>query len=181
MWRAAVLTLCTGLLGACTLSAKHALGPNLAHARASGAPLLIYALGVPGEIQTRADRIRVPVYVQFVVTGSEKLSRVEFTLTGYTVRGLPIRKHGRRVAIQLIGPGPFLPNRIYEVNSFHSRPAGFPGSAVACVALFEAQITYPGGERKTLSSKGLRDSLVPALRKGCSDRGPTVDGVFSGN
>lgn len=167
-------------ISACAPTAQQAFSGQLAHARARGTPFLIYAFGVPGEIQAAGDETAVPVYVQFVVTSPKPLAQVEFTLVGYSQRGKPIRRHGKPMAVVLIGPGPFDPEGNYEVNSFHAQPAGFPGGDVACVELAGARITYRNGENVSFDVEQLRASLLPVLRKkGCTDRGPEVSNMFS--
>ncbi len=160
---------------ACAPTARQAFGPRLDQARAEGIPLVVYALGVPGEIEVMGAKTAVPVYVQFVVTSERPLANVRFTLTGYTVRGLAVRSHGLHQAIELIGPGVFNPDGNYEVNSFHARPAGFPGGDVACIEMVRLEILYADGERKSYDAKALRALLLPALRKGCGDQGPGVN------
>ncbi|MGH8224711.1 MAG: hypothetical protein ACRER1_00965 [Gammaproteobacteria bacterium] len=160
---------------ACAPTARQAFGPRLDQARADGIPLLVYALGVPGEIAVGTGHTAVPVYVQFVVTSKRSLANVRFTLTGYTVRGIPVRRRGLQRAIELLGPGVFNPDGNYEVNTFHTRPAGFPGGDVACVEIVRMEILYADGERKSYDAKALRALLLPSLRKGCGDQGPTVN------
>lgn len=164
----------------CAPSADQALHEDLTSARAKGVPFLIYAFGVPGEIQATDTRTAVPVYVQFVVTSRKPLARVEFLLLGYSQRGIKVRRHGKPMAVTLIGPGPFRPDGNYEVNSFHAQPAGFPGGDVACVELAGARVTYRNGENVWLGVDELRMSLLPVLRKrGCTDQGPVVSNMFS--
>lgn len=160
---------------ACAPTARQAFGPQLDRARADGVPLLVYALGVPGEIAVGNLGTAVPVYVQFVVTGKKPLAKVRFTLTGYTVRGIPVRARGLQSAIELTGPGVFNPDGNYEVNSFHARPAGFPGGDVACIELVRLEVFYADGARRIYDAKTLRPLMLPALRRGCTDQGPPVN------
>lgn len=168
------------LATACAPTARQAFGPRINRARTEGIPLLVYALGVPGEIQTEGANTAVPVYVQFIVTSEEPLAKVRFTLAGYTVRGLPVRTHGVQRAIELIGPGLFHPEGNYEVNSFHARPAGFPGGDVDCIKMVQMEVFYINGKRKVYDARALQRLLLPPLRKGCGDRGPPVDFVDGG-
>lgn len=168
------------ILCGCATSANRALHGELISARDKGAPFLIYAFGVPGEIQSTNTTTAVPVYVQFVVTSAKPLERVEFLLLAYSQRGTKVRRNGRPMALTLIGPGPFNPDGNYEVNSFHARPAGFPGGDVACVELAGARVTYGDGENVWLGAGELRMSLLPVLRnRDCVDQGPNVSDMFS--
>lgn len=178
-------TLVLGLgfvLAACAPTAREALGPQLALARAAGQPVLIYAFGVPGQISVGASKSAVPVYVQFVVTSPQSLKNVRFTLSGYSARGIAVRGHdGGHLKVLLLGPGPFEPENNYEVNSFHSRPAGFPGGDVACVELTAMEVTYADGRRATYSAARLDPLLVAALRGRCEDQGPQVNALEGGS
>lgn len=180
MWRSAVLAFLAMTLGACTLTAQRAWGPDLARARAKGTPLLIYALGVPGEIETTDYKTAVPVYVQFIVTGNEAFKRVTFMLSAYSQRGIRISQNGVPVDLRLIAEGTFDPAGNYEVNSFHSDPAGFPGGDVACIRLAGIQIVYPDGRRQFIGTQQLNTALLPPLRGRCIDRGPVVERVTGG-
>lgn len=163
------------LLSGCALTARQAFGPELDRARKNNVPVLIYALGVPGQIVANTGKIATPVYVQFVVTASTPIDGLRFVLAGYTVRGYPARnRQGRPLALVLIGRGPFLPERNYEVNSFHAIPAGFPGAGVACIRLDRLSVMYPDGHRQAYASKYLAPLLLAPLRHGCHNRGLEV-------
>lgn len=169
------------VISGCHLSVNTALGPNVARARARNAPVLIYAIGVPGEISVPgSNRTAVPVYVQFLVTGKRPIKRIRFALRAYSQRGYPVRnRSGSQLQMILIGPGVFDPNKLYEVNSFNSRPAGFPGGSVACVELRQITIIYTAGDHKSFTLPRLDNVLTPQLRHGCGDRGPSVDNLLS--
>ena len=167
-------------LAGCATTADRALGPQLSRARDLGAPVLIYALGVPGQIDTGANLTAVPVYIQFVVTSGRSIRRIRFVLVGYSPRGIPVRaRNGAHMQMQLIGPGPFRPKGNYEVNSFHSRPAGFPGGDVACVELTHMRVTFADGKHETYSAGQINPTLTPSLRHGCNDQGPPVQRMVS--
>lgn len=136
--------------------------------------MVIYAYGVPGEIAVGRERTAVPVYVQFVVTSPQALKRVQFLLVGYSQRGHPVRKAGKIRAIRLKSIASFQPGRSYEVNSFHVRPAGFPGGMVACVQMVRISLSYTDGRRETFDVDALQPLLLPALRGRCPDSGPAV-------
>lgn len=165
----------------CHLSVNTALGQNVARARAQNAPVLIYAMGVPGQISVpESNRTAVPVYVQFLVTGKRPIKRISFALRAYSQRGNPVRnRSGSQLQMILIGPGVFNPNKLYEVNSFNSSPAGFPGGSVACVELKQMTITYAAGDRKSFTLPRLNTVLTPQLRHGCGDLGPSVNYLLS--
>src|SRR5690625_2413679 len=132
-----------GLCAACALSAREAFGPRLDQAAARGVPILVYTYGVPGEIAVGKGRTAVPVYIQFVVTGERSLRRVQFLFVGYSRRGHPVRQsNGKIRALSLKSTANFEPDRNYEVNSFHARPAGFPGGNVACIKLVRVKLFY---------------------------------------
>jgi len=181
MRRAILLVAALAALAGCATTADKALRTQLDRARDAGAPVLIYALGVPGQIDTWGNVTAVPVYVQFVVTAERPIRRIRFVLAGYSPRGLPVRgRHGTHMRVELVGPGPFRPARNYEVNSFHSRPAGFPGGDVACVELTRMRITFADGTQTTYEPQGIETTLTPSLRHGCGDRGPQVNRLISG-
>ncbi len=177
----ALLLIMTLGLGGCYLSVSAALGPNVAHARARHAPVLIYALGVPGQIAVPGIiGSAVPVYVQFLVTGTRPIARIRFALRAYSQRGYAVRdRQGNQLQMILIGPGIFDPNQLYEVNSFHSRPAGFPGGRVACVELSRITIIYADGDSEKFTMPHLDIALTPQLRHGCLDRGPLINDLLS--
>lgn len=164
-------------LGGCYLSVDTALGPNVARARAEKAPVLIYAMGVPGEISVPgSSRSAVPVYVQFLVTDNRPIERIRFSLLAYSQRGDPVLDHqGNQMQMILIGPGTFDPDRLYEVNSFNSRPVGFPGGTVACVELHHMTVTYADGDKQSYAPPRLSSTLTPQLRRGCVDKGFVVN------
>ncbi len=167
-------------LGGCYLSVGDALGPHVGRARAEKAPILIYAMGVPGEISVPGSvDTAVPVYVQFLVTDKRPIQQLRFSLLAYSRRGDPVRDHrGDQLQMILIGPGTFDPNKLYEVNSFNSRPAGFPGGIVDCVELRNLTVTYANGEKKTYSRPQLNIALMPQIRRGCIDKGFAVDSRY---
>ncbi|MGH8426602.1 MAG: hypothetical protein ACRES7_01295 [Gammaproteobacteria bacterium] len=166
---------------ACAPTAKQAFGPLLVRAQTQGLPVLVYAYGVPGQISVAGSNSAVPVYVQFVVTADKPIQRVQFTLVGYSTRGNLVRgQQGLGIAVVLIGPGPFDPTKNYEVNSFHSSPAGFPGGDVACVVLAKMEILYADGRKQNYEAEALNPLLLPALRKGCGDQGPPVNFMAGG-
>lgn len=168
------------LLSACAPTANDALAPELSRARAAGLPMLVYAFGVPGQIQVGVQTA-VPVYVQFVVTAGEPLKNVRFFLAGYSPRGIPVLGHmGTHLEVELLGRGPFSPRINYEVNSFHSRPAGFPGGDVACVELRGIEVTYANGRRREFGPRSLDPLLVAPLRRECGDTGPEVNSMIVG-
>ncbi len=174
------LTILTG----CASTPEQSFGPALSRAHAAGLPLLVYALGVPGQILTHDSHTAVPVYIQFVVTSHHPLKRVTFTLAGYTARGIAVRaRDGKPVRMTLIGPGPFRPSGNYEVNSFHSRPAGFPGGAVACVELLDMAVTYVNGQNRhyALHPDDANGPLLGRLSDRCADQGPTVSRMMGGS
>jgi len=177
----ALLLIMTLGLGGCYLSVNAALGPNVARARARHAPILIYALGVPGQIVVPGIiGSAVPVYIQFLVTGTRPIARIRFLLHAYSQRGDAILDHkGNPLQMVLIGPGIFHPNRLYEVNSFHSRPAGFPGGGVACVELSRMTIIYADGDSEKFTMPHLGVALTPQLQRVCPDRGPIVSDLLS--
>lgn len=163
------------LLAACAPTASKSFGLFLSRANAQGVPLLIYAYGVPGEIAVSTGKGAVPVYVQFVVTANMPIRHIRFTLLGFTTRGDAVRNNnGLRWAVVMTGPGPFSPGRNYEVNSFHSTPAGFPGGNVACVKLTAMQIVYANGQSRSYHAGELTPLLLPPLRRGCHNQGITV-------
>lgn len=163
-------------LGGCYLSVNTALGPNVARARAKNAPVLIYAMGVPGEISVPGKaRGAVPVFVQFLVTDKQPIEQISFALLAYSQRGNPVRdRKGKQLQMILTGPGTFDPDKLYEVNSFHSSPAGFPGSDVACVELRQMTVTYADGIQKNYTQPDLNVAIMPQLRHGCDDLGAVV-------
>lgn len=177
MKKTALLLAVTLTLSGCYLSVDTALGPNLQRARAENAPVLIYAIGVPGEISVPGSlRSAVPVYVQFFVTGKRAIQQIRFSLLAYSRRGDPVLdNNGNQMQMILIGPGTFDPDRLYEVNSFESRPAGFPGGAVACVELRHMTVTYSDGDKQAYAPPQLNIALMPQLRHGCVDKGFSVD------
>lgn len=75
----------------------------------------------------------------------------------------------------LEGPGPFVVNGNYEVNSFHSIPAGFSGGEVYCVTLTRMEVVYSKRRPVTYAGKQLQSSLASPLRGGCKDQGPVVE------
>ncbi len=163
------------LLGGCAPTARQAFGPELARARKNNIPVLVYALGVPGQIAVATGKIATPVYVQFVVTASTPIQSVRFILGGYTVRGHPARnRHGWPLVLVLIGHGPFLPDKNYEVNSFHAVPAGFPGAGVVCIRLERLSVIYPGGRRQAYAGRRVMPLLLASLRRGCRNQGLEV-------
>ncbi|MDN5864247.1 MAG: hypothetical protein L0I62_03385 [Gammaproteobacteria bacterium] len=165
----------TALMAACAPTAREAFGPRLDQARSEGLPMVIYAYGVPGAVAVGATGSAVPVYIQFVVTSSKPLERLQFLFIGNTTRGMPVRAvDGRIQAVLLKGPGPFAPGRNYEVNSFRVRPAGFPGRDVACVELVKVKLLYADGERKAFVNDALQQLLLPPLRGPCTDQGIQV-------
>lgn len=173
-----LLAACLGFAG-CAPTARQALGPELARARAAGAPVLIYALGVPGQVETSSSQLAVPVYIQFVVTSRDPIGNIRFTFAAYSQRGNAVIAHdGNRMGLLLVGPGPFDPNHNYEVNTFHSTPAGFPGGSVACVSLQKMEITFVDGEHETYGPESLPPALMPPLRRGCDDQGIVVDDML---
>jgi hypothetical protein len=162
-------------LCACAPSARQVFGDHLEKARAAGLPLVIYAFGVPGEIRVGVYKTAVPVYVQFVVTSAVPLQSVRFVFTGYSKRGTAVRaNNGKIEAIAMISSGPFRPGGNYEVNSFHARPAGFPGGSVGCIEPVRVTIRYAGGKNKTFVPPALAALLLPDLRAHCEDQGPPV-------
>ncbi|MGH8162183.1 MAG: hypothetical protein ACRESR_08605 [Gammaproteobacteria bacterium] len=162
-------------LAACAPTARTFFGQRLDLARSQRLPLLIYALGVPGEIDVAGNKTAVPVYVQFIVTSQKPLHSVRFTLVGYTKRGIPVRNDdGEIKAVVMTGPGPFKPGGNYEVNSFHAIPAGFPGGDVGCIEPVQIVILYANGEEKTYNGQSLQALLMPPLRRYCEDHGPPV-------
>ena len=169
-------------LGGCALSVNTALGPAVAHARAQHAPILIYAMGVPGQVLVpHSNRTAVPVYVQFLVTSDQPIARIRFMLLAYSQRGHPVRNQfGSRLAMILTGPGVFEPGKLYEVNSFHSQIRGFPGGSVACVELRRMTIIYVNGASREITVPHLDITLIPPLRHRCIDLGPSVDDMFTG-
>jgi len=177
MRKLAPLLAMTLALSGCYLSVDTALGPNLDRARVENAPVLIYAIGVPGEISVPGStHSAVPVYVQFFVTGKRPIERIRFALLAYSRRGDPVLDHnGYQLQMILIGPGTFDPNRLYEVNSFESRPAGFPGGEVACVELRRMTVIYANGNEKAYTPPHLDIALTPQLRRGCTDKGFSID------
>ena len=181
MKKIALLPVVALALGGCYLSVNTALGPAVARARAQKAPVLIYAIGVPGQISVpRSSYTAVPVFVQFLVTGKRPIKQISFALRAYSQRGFPVRsRNGSQLQMILIGPGVFNPDKLYEVNSFNSQPAGFPGGSVACVELRQMTITYTGGDRKNFTLPGLDAVLTPQLRHGCSDQGVAVQDMLS--
>lgn len=181
MRKATVLVAACLVLGGCAPTAHRVLGPELARARADGAPVLIYALGVPGQIVTPKSRVAVPVYIQFVVTSRNPIDEISFRLTGYSPRGMPVLgRDGGHMSILLLGQGPFTPDGNYEVNSFHSSPAGFPGGNVACISLTLMEVTFVNGQRAVYGPTDLHTSMTPQLRKGCGDQGIQVDRMMGG-
>ncbi|MGA7966203.1 MAG: hypothetical protein WCB49_09995 [Gammaproteobacteria bacterium] len=181
MKKVALLPAVALVLGGCYLSVNTALGPEVARARAQKAPVLIYAIGVPGQISIPGSAYTaVPVYVQFLVTGKRPIKQISFALRAYSQRGLAIRnRSGSQLQMILIGPGVFNPDKLYEVNSFNSRPAGFPDGSVACVELRQMTITYTAGDRKSFTLPRLDAVLTPQLRHGCGDSGPSVNNLLS--
>ncbi|MGH8127047.1 MAG: hypothetical protein ACRETC_01590 [Gammaproteobacteria bacterium] len=165
----------------CHLSVNTALGPNVARARAQNAPVLIYAIGVPGQISVPGStQTAAPVFVQFLVTGKRPIKQIRFALRAYSQRGQPVRnRNGSQLQMILIGPGVFNPDKLYEVNSFNSRPAGFPGGSVACVELRQMIVTYTAGDSRSFTLPRLDSVLTPQLRGGCGDRGPSVNDLLS--
>lgn len=165
---------------ACSIYESSSLGPELARAKAAGAPILIYAIGVPGEIPVGEQRTAVPVYIQFLVTSEQPIKRIRFFFAAYSRRGHPVLNHqGQHLQMILIGPGQFAPGGNYEVNSFHSNPAGFPGGSVACVELRSMVLTYNDGQRQDFDRSSLVTTLVPPLRRDCRDKGPSVEALMS--
>ncbi len=137
--------------------------------------MIIYAYGVPGEIAVGRGHTAVPVYVQFVVTGGQTLQRVRFLLVGYSKRGHPVRQsNGKIMAIRLNSTASFKAGDNYEVNSFHARPAGFPGGMVACVQLIGVSLLFVDGKSRTFDVGELQALLLPALRGRCPDLGPAL-------
>jgi hypothetical protein len=177
----ALLLIMTLGLGGCYLSVNTALGPSVARARAQHAPVLIYALGVPGQIAVPGViGSAVPVYVQFLVTGTRPIARIRFVLRAYSQRGDAVHdRQGNQLQMILIGPGIFDPDKLYEVNSFHSRPAGFPGGGVACVELSRMTIIYANGDREKFILPRLKVTLMPQLQHECPDHGPAISDLFS--
>lgn len=166
------------LAAACAPTARQSFGPLLVQAKDAGVPVLVYAYGVPGRIAVAGNKSAVPVYIQFVVTGERPIQSIRFTLLGYTPRGVAVRSRGGlRTAVILIGPGPFDPEKNYEVNTFHTDPAGFPGDSVACVELASMQIEFADGQTRDYDADGLESLLLPSLRHGCGDQGPPVNRV----
>ena len=166
------ILLCSG----CAMYRSSALAPAIASAKARGSPILIYAMGVPGQIETRQTRTAVPVYIQFLVTGRRPIQRIRFLFAAYSQRGNPVLTgRGQILEMLLMGPGNFNPAGNYEVNSFHSRPAGFPGGSVACVELKNVTLTYVNGEKRDFGPRAVSAIMMPSLRHGCRDQGPRIN------
>jgi len=164
----------------CSIYKTSALGPDLAKAKAAGAPILIYAIGVPGQIPVRGTQTAVPVYIQFLVAAKQPIQRIRFFFTAYSQRGHPVlNQQGQHLEMVLIGPGKFSPGGNYEVNSLHSTPAGFPGGDVACVELKSMVLTYSNGEKQNFTRQSLLNAILPPLRHHCRDKGPRVDSMMS--
>lgn len=150
--------------------------PQIAHAKSTGDPILVYAVGVPGTVLNGVNKLAVPVYIQFIVTAPKPLKHLQFTLTGFNVRGLPVRVNdGQQQTLVLGVSGPFDPGKNYEVNTFHVEPRGFPGTDVTCVEIQRIKIRYWNGQTRLFSTHHLRKTLLPALRGHCGDQGPRVD------
>ena len=173
-----VRVLATGailLFSGCAIYRPSALDRAVASAKARGSPILIYAVGVPGQIEVPEDRTAVPVYIQFLVTGKQPIRRIRFLFTAYSQRGNPVlTKRGQILALSLTGPGRFNPAGNYEVNSFHSTPAGFPGGSVACVELKGVTLTYTNGEKREFGPRAIPRIMMAPLRRKCQDEGPQV-------
>ncbi len=168
-------------LGGCTLPVNTAIGTNIARARADGAPILVYAMGVPGQIAVSGTHTAVPVFIQFYVTGDRTIKQIRFSFSAYSPRGDPVRNdYGNQLHMTLIGPGDFDPGQLYEVNTFHSQPAGFPGGSVACVQLVHMTLTYADGQLEHFEQTALAKTLVPQLRRRCKDNGPRVNSMMMG-
>lgn len=166
-----VILLCSG----CAMYRPSGLGPAVASARARGSPILIYALGVPGQIEVRNNRTAVPVYIQFLVTGRQPIRRIRFLFAAYSQRGNPVLTgQGQRLEMSLTGPGKFNPAGNYEVNSFHSTPAGFPGGSVACVELKDVTLTFDDGRKQDFGPRTVSGIMMASLRHRCLDKGPRV-------
>ena len=164
----------------CSIYKASSLGTDFANAKAAGAPILIYAIGIPGQIDARKNRTAVPVYIQFLVTADQSIEHIRFFFTAYSQRGDPVlNRQGQHLEMELLGPGQFTPGGNYEVNSFHSSPAGFPGGDVACVELRRMVLTYSDGQEKTFNHSLLSAMIVPQLRHRCVDQGPKVESLMT--
>ncbi len=164
----------------CSIYRTSSLDPDLAKAKAAGAPILIYAIGVPGQIPVSGNHTAVPVYIQFLVAAKQPIQRIRFFFTAYSQRGRPVlNQQGQHLEMVLIGPGKFSPGGNYEVNSFHSTPAGFPGGDVACVELKRIVLTYSNGEKQNFTRTSLLTTILPTLRHQCRDKGPRVYSLMS--
>ncbi len=164
----------------CSIYKSSSLGPDLAKAKAAGAPILIYAIGVPGQIPVSGNRTAVPVYIQFLVASEQPIERIRFFFTAYSQRGRPVlNQRGQHLEMVLISPGKFSPGGNYEVNSFHSTPAGFPGGSVACVELRSMILTYSDGKKQHFTRSSLLTAILPPLRRHCTDKGPRVESLMS--
>jgi len=165
----------------CSIYKASSLGADFANAKAAGAPILIYAIGVPGQIPVSWNQTAVPVYIQFLVTANQPIKRIRFFFTAYSQRGRPVLNgRGEHLEMVLTGPGQFTPGGNYEVNSFHSTPAGFPGGEVACVELRRMTLTYNDGRRKSFNHSLLVSTIAPPLRHRCMDKGPKVESLMAG-
>lgn len=177
----AVLSIAALGLDGCTLPVNTAIGSNIAKARAEGVPILVYAMGVPGQIAVGGTHTAVPVFIQFYVTGKRTIRQIRFSFSAFSPRGDPVRNdYGNQLRMTLIGPGDFDPGMLYEVNSFNSQPAGFPGGSVACVQLERMTLTYADGQLEHFTRMALAKTLVPQLRGKCTDRGPKVNSLMMG-
>lgn len=163
----------------CHLSVPAALGDNVAKAQAKGAPILVFAMGTPGQVSA-GTKTATPVFVQFLVTDDRTIRRIRFQLAAYSQRGYPVMTPGgKHLGMTLIGPGDFDPGKLYEVNTFNARPLGFPGGRVACVQIQEMTVTYADGQQVHLATPQIEATLVPELQRGCHDRGPAVSDLLS--
>lgn len=168
------------MVAGCAPAARTAFRSEILASHAKNLPLLIYAIGTPGQIALRSDHIASAVYIQFVVTTAKPIDRVVFTFMGFGARGNPVLSvHGQKEALVLIGTGPFQPEHNYEINTFHSKLGGFPGSQVSCVHLEKVDVDFSDGQATAFRGHNLGRLMLPPLRQRCTDQGPIVNWMIN--
>lgn len=168
------------VVAGCAPTAQTAFKSEILASHSNNLPLLIYAIGTPGQIALQSNRVASAVYVQFFVTTASPIHQLVFTFTGFGARGNPVLSvSGREEALVLIGSGPFQPQHNYEINTFHSKLGGFPGSQVSCIHLEKLNVDFSNGRAKAFQGRKLARLMLPPLRQRCSDQGPIVNWMLN--